>query len=113
MHFIFPGEQIAIYLIQIIIMYQLSLYYAINTGVVSIFIFSLNEWLKHQKSCPQCRESCTPRKTLRLYLEDANTTINMSSQLDQLSAQDLKVSKSVSFEKTIGFENTLDFHYIY
>ncbi|XP_019850583.1 PREDICTED: E3 ubiquitin-protein ligase TRAIP-like [Amphimedon queenslandica] len=50
----------------------------------------LNEWLKHQKTCPQCRESCTPRRTLRLYLEDANTTINMSSQLDQLSAQDLK-----------------------
>ena len=53
----------------------------------------MNQWLAHQKSCPQCRDKCLPRQILRLFLDSGSTTcsLNESSGYESLSLQDLKV----------------------
>lgn len=63
-------------------------------------LFSLSQWLAHQKTCPQCREKCLIRNVIKLFI-DTNELSRCS--LEDITPQEMKVC--VHFNNELNSKN--------
>lgn len=59
-----------------------------------MLFFSLNQWLDHRLTCPQCRVKCTKKQVLKLFIDSSNndTSLLTSEDINEVSKEELKVS---------------------